>query len=251
MTINTIESRFAIHNADSEDFLREQQPANSVDVIFTSPDPVRTYEQFIKTLLILGLQCRRVLKPTGSMWVHMEDAFNEQGSLMRWPAKFSTEMISEYDWILRAERIWHLPVGDQGWFNEGKYVDNNRLILDHSYIYHFTQARYGYYNTFEDFQDSKGRRPCQICSIFTEKHLPVEPGHRGTYFSMELVKQSLLMTCPNGGTVMDPFCGTGTTGGVALSMTDKNYTFVGIEKDAQKTALIIDRLTKECQTLTD
>lgn len=225
------ESTFTILAGDAKDRLKDIK-AGTIDCIFCSPDPIRSYAQFLDILLILGLESKRILKPTGSIWVHMEDAFNEQGSLMRWPAKFSMEMVSEYDWILRAERIWHLPVGDQGYFNEGKYVDNNRLILDHSYVYHFTNARYGYYNTFEEFRG-------QPCSIFTETQTPVEPGHRGTYFSMELIKQSLLMSCPKGGTVLDCFAGTGTTGAVALYM---GYKFIGIEKDENKIPKIEARL---------
>lgn len=170
------------------------------------------------------------------MWVHMEDSFDETGSLMRWPAKFSMDMVSEYGWILRAERIWHLPVGDMGYFNEGKVVDNNRLIMDHCYVYHFTRCRYGYYNNFTDFQG-------QPCSIFTEKRSKkpgteeYEPG-----FSAELVKQSLLMSCPTPGTVLDPFCGWGTTGVVALLMRDKQYSFVGIDIDEERLKTAQQRL---------
>lgn len=206
-------------------------PANSVDVIFTSPNPIRTYAQFVDIMLILGQECKRILKPTGSMWVHMEDAFNEKGSLMRWPAKFSMEM-TEYDWILRAERIWHVPVGDMGYYNEGKAVDNNRLILDHCYLYHFTNARYGYYNSFEYFNKH------QPCSFYEEK--PERPG-----FSLELIKQSLLISCPPGGTVMDPFCGSATTGAVALGTLRKmDYSFVGIEIDSKMMELATSNLNK-------
>lgn len=220
----TTAAKFELHHSDSKEFLRKY-PANSVDVIFTSPNPIRAYVDFIEIMIILAQECKRILKPTGNMWVHMEDRFDDNGSLMRWPAKFSLEMVSEYNWIMRGERIWHLPVGDMGYFNEGKAVDNNRLILDHAYVYHFTKARYGYYNDFTEFQG-------QPCSIFTEKRSKIqgteeyEPG-----FSAELVKQSLLMSCPDDGTILDPFCGWGTTGVVALLMKDKNYNFVGIDLD--------------------
>lgn len=220
--------RFRIHTGDSRDVLQNMY-ANSVDCIFTSPDPIRSRTQYNITASILGELCKRVLKPTGSMWVNMEDAYNEEGSLMRWPARFSNEMVHNFYWTLRAERIWHLPVGGQGFYNGGKVIDNNRLILDHSYVFHFTMARYGYYNTFEGF----GGQPC---SIFTERPGPT--------FSTELIKQSLLMSCPQGGTVMDPFCGTGVTGAVALAMKDKQYYFIGIDKDEAKTPLAVEELSK-------
>lgn len=172
------------------------------------------------------------------MWVHMEDSFDDRGSLMRWPAKFTIEMVSEYDWVMRGERIWHLPVGDMGFFNEGKKVDNNRLILDHCYLYHFTQNRYDYYNNFADFEG-------QPCSIFTERR-PLKPGTQEYEpgFSAELVKQTLLISCPNDGIILDPFAGWGTTGVVALLMTDKQYSFVGIELDPERVAISEKRLAE-------
>ena len=223
--------KYQIYSSDSEDFLKTL-PANCVDVVFSSPEPIRTYDQFLKILLILGQQCKRVLKPTGSMWINMEDAFNDKGSLMRWPARFSVEMVETYEWILRAERIWHLPVGGRNFYNSSSdsAVDNNRLILDHSYVFHFTTCRYGYYNSFDTF----GGQPC---SIFTEKS--------GPRFSLELIKQSLLMSCPDKGIVMDPFCGAGaTTGIVALAMGDKQYSFIGIEKDSVRAASAREILAK-------
>lgn len=230
------DSRFHIHTGDSRDVLQNMY-ANSVDCIFTSPDPIRTRTQYNIVSSILGELCKRVLKPNGSMWVHMEDAFNEEGSLMRWPARFSMEMVSEYVWILRGERIWHAPVKDQDFYNEGRVIDNNRLLLDHSYVFHFTTSRHDYYNSFEDF----GGQPC---SIFTDKQRTLGPDEYATAFSTELVKQSLLMSCPQGGTILDPFLGSGTTGAVALAMKDKQYTFIGIENDSRKIAPTTSRLER-------
>lgn len=235
---NNNNNRSNIYHADAVDYL-PTIPANSVDCIFTSPDPIQTNAEFYKIIEILGMQVKRVLKPTGSLWVHMEDRFNEHGSLMRYPARFTTEMVHEYGWIMRAERIWHLPVGDMGFFNEGKTVDNNRLILDHCYLYHFTNSRHGYYNNFADFQG-------QPCSIFTERR-PLKPGSDKEYepgFSAELVKQTLLISCPDDGTILDPFCGWGTTGVVAFLMKDKHYKFIGIDIDEERLKTAQERLEK-------
>lgn len=225
---------------DSADALQKMDD-KSVDCIFTSPNPIRNLPEYYMIVSILGGLSKRVLKPNGSMWVHMEDAFNKEGSLMRWPAKFSMEMVSEYYWILRGERIWHAPVKDQNYYNEGRVIDNNRLILDHSYVFHFTTSRHDYYNSFADF----GGQPC---SIFTEKQRKLGPDEYATAFSTELVKQSLLMSCPQGGTVLDPFLGSGTTGAVALAMKDREYSFIGIEKDPKKvehTTTRLENIVKE------
>lgn len=235
MESSSLNKRFNIVNDDATNFLKFHLSANSIDVIFTSPDPITNPHEYLHTLTILVDTVKRVLKPTGSMWVHMEDRFNEDGSLMRYPAKFSADMVN-CGWILRAERIWHAPVKDQNFYNEGRVIDNNRLILDHSYCFHFTQSRYGYYNTFEDF----GGQPC---SIFTEKQRILGPDEYASAFSLELIKQCLLQTCPPGGTVLDPFCGSGSTGVVTITL-GKGLSFIGVEKDARKTVATTERLSR-------
>ena len=228
---------WTIIEGDSSNKLHDLE-THSVDCIFTSPNPIRTYPDFIEILHILGEECKRVLKPEGSMWVHMEDSFNDRGSLMRWPANFTVQMVGSYDWIMRAERISHLPVGDMGFFNEGKKVDNNRLILDHCYLFHFTKKRYGYFNNFVDFNG-------QPCSIFTERR-PLKPGTEEYEpgFPAELVKQSLLISCPDNGKILDPFSGWGTTGVVAMLMRDKQYSFIGIEIDTDRVITSKKRLAE-------
>ena len=209
-------------------------PTNSVDCIFTSPSPIRKYSEFEAILEILGELCPRVLKPMGSMWVHMEDCYSDRGTLMQYPHQFSIKMVNHYKWLLRAQRIWHAPVKDQNFYNDGRIIDNNRLIMDHSYIFHFTTARYGYYNNFDEL----GGQPC---SIFTEKQYMPPPGEWSTGFSSELIRQSLVMSCPEGGTVLDPFCGTGSTGAVTLRL---GRSFIGIENDETKITPTIERLSK-------
>jgi len=227
--------RFVLHHDNALEKV-PLLPAASVDCIFTSPNPIQSLEDLLDTLAILGEHCSRVLKNSGSLWVHMEDRFNDNGSLERWPAKFTIEMVKTFDWVMRAERIWHLPVGDMSYFNEGKVIDNNRLILDHCYVYHFTKTRHDYYNTFADFQG-------QPCSIFTERR-PMIPGTKEYEpgFSAELVKQTLLMSVPDDGVILDPFCGWGTTGVVAMLMKDKKYKFIGIDIDEERLVTARQRL---------
>ena len=48
-------------------------------------------------------------------------------------------------------------------------------------------------------------------------------------YPVEIARRPVVSSCPSGGTVLDPFCGSGTTG-VACMQTGRN--FIGIELDA-------------------
>lgn len=49
-------------------------------------------------------------------------------------------------------------------------------------------------------------------------------------FPIEIARRPIISSCPVGGTVLDPFCGSGTTG-VACVQTGRN--FIGIEREAE------------------
>jgi site-specific DNA-methyltransferase (adenine-specific) len=63
--------------------------------------------------------------------------------------------------------------------------------------------------------------------------LPEDTQHRSGHFApypAELCRLPLLATCPPGGLVLDPFCGTGTTNLVAHELGHKS---VGIDLSAE------------------
>lgn len=64
-------------------------------------------------------------------------------------------------------------------------------------------------------------------------------GNHTATFPEALVEPCVLAGCPVGGTVLDPFCGTGTTGAVALR---HGRSFVGIELHAEHVATSRRRL---------
>ncbi len=63
----------------------------------------------------------------------------------------------------------------------------------------------------------EGRHPRNVWSIATK---PYPDAHFAT-FPPELVRRGILAGCPPGGTVLDPFAGTGTTGAVAMELGRK------------------------------
>ena len=70
-------------------------------------------------------------------------------------------------------------------------------------------------------------------------------GYKGSHVAVyppKLIEPCILAGCPDGGTVLDPFSGSGTTGVVALN-NQKNY--IGIELSPEYAKLSEDRIAKE------
>lgn len=67
-------------------------------------------------------------------------------------------------------------------------------------------------------------------------------GFKGAHFAVfpeKLIEPCVLAGCPNGGTVLDPFCGSGTTGVVAAK---NNRNFIGIELNLEYAELARKRI---------
>jgi site-specific DNA-methyltransferase (cytosine-N4-specific) len=89
-----------------------------------------------------------------------------------------------------------------------------------------------------------GRNPGDVWSI------PTRP-YRGPHFAaypLELPTRCIQAGCKPGGTVLDPFCGTGTTGIAALAL---GRQFTGIELNPAFAALAADRLRHAASPGTD
>ena len=84
---------------------------------------------------------------------------------------------------------------------------------------------------------SKGRNRRSVWTIATK---PYKEAHFAM-FPPKLVEPCILAGCPEGGTVLDPFNGSGTTGAVAISH-GRNY--VGIELNPDYIELTHDRLNR-------
>lgn len=67
-------------------------------------------------------------------------------------------------------------------------------------------------------------------------------GHKGGHFAVfpeQLVEPCILAGCPEGGTVLDPFTGSGTTGTVAKRL---RRNFIGVEINAEYWAMARERI---------
>lgn len=125
-------------------------PADSIDCIITSPPywGQRDYanggigledkpEDFIKNLLEIVNELKRVLKPTGSFWFNIGDTYNNK-SLQGIPWRVALKMIDEQNWVLRNSVIWNKHKG-------GLHSSSDRLRNVHENFFHFVKKAKGYF----------------------------------------------------------------------------------------------------------
>jgi DNA modification methylase len=71
----------------------------------------------------------------------------------------------------------------------------------------------------------KGKNPGDVTDFWIISTKPGAQKHYATYNS-ELITKPILAGCPKGGVVLDPFCGSGTTGVRAIEL---GRNFIGID----------------------
>lgn len=150
-------------------------------------------------------------------------------SLMQIPARFAMAMVDR-GWILRQEIVWAKP-------NPMPESVKDRCTRSHEYIFMFTRSRKYWYDAeaiktpSKDPTDDRGKRGGQkrkptalVNGIRSSGIYPmanrrsvwsvgVKP-YKGAHFAVypeELCTLPIRAGCPKGGTVLDPFMGSGTT----------------------------------------
>lgn len=193
-----------------------------------SPD---WFVSHLAEILNLGMRC---LKPRGSLWVNIGDTYfarwasirdagrqglgdnprvrrrtpmggyRQEKQLLLIPHRFAITM-QESRWILRNDLIWHKP-------NVPPRPEIDRLRLAHEHFFHFVlrpkKGRAKYYYSIDQAED--GALDVVTCTV-----KPGRDGHSAT-FPEDLIRPRILSSCPAGGVVLDPFCGTGRALEVAI-----------------------------------
>ncbi len=249
-----------------------RMPDGLVDCIVTSPPYFRqrdyqgsrqigqesTSSKYVERLTAIFAEARRVLKPSGSMWLVIGDKYHG-GELLGMPWRVALALKDD-GWILRSDVIWHKP-------NAMPSPVKSRPTTDHEYVFFFSKSPDYFYDadairephvTFTDksrmrggrrhfgrrggtpengkngghsnLHDArwdqafhpKGRNRRTVWSVplskFREAHFAV--------FPESLVETCILAACPQNGVVLDPFLGSGTTAVVARRLGRK---FIGID----------------------
>jgi DNA modification methylase len=256
---------FQIINGDALQSL-QAMPDGSVDCIVTSPPywGQRDYghegqvglepspEAYVAGIVAVFREVRRVLKPEGTLWLNLGDSYatgttaprkqstnpgvgsnrpEAQNSVPRcgtpqgmktkdligipWMVAFA---LRSDGWYLRQDIIWQKP-------NTTPESVTDRCTKAHEYLFLMAKSpRYQFDGVAirEDAVDGMKRNRRDVWSIPTK-------GFPGAHFAVmpeALVEPCLLAGCPEGGTVLDPFTGSGTVGAVAMK---NGRNFLGIE----------------------
>ncbi|MGH3588610.1 MAG: DNA-methyltransferase [Pseudonocardia sp.] len=199
---------------------------------------------FVDHLVEIFQRGAAALKPSGSVWINIGDTYFARWSSIRFsgrqgmgdnprgrrrtpmggyrqekqllmiPARFAIAMQS-VRWILRNDVIWHKP-------NVPPRPEKDRLRLSHEHLFHFVkrpkEGRAAYWYDMGAVED--GAR-----DVITVNARSGSDGHSAT-FPESVVKPRILSSCPPGGTVLDPFAGTGRA--LTVAMTN-NRNAVGFE----------------------
>ncbi|MCE9527453.1 MAG: site-specific DNA-methyltransferase [Planctomycetales bacterium] len=261
---------------------------NLVDCIVTSPPYYRqrdyageakqvgleeSPQEYVRRLVAIFGECRRVLKEAGSLWLVIGDKY-DGGEQLGLPWRVALALIDD-GWILRSDCIWQKP-------NAMPSSVKNRPTTDHEYVFFFTKSRSYHYDadairephvTFSDKSRMKGGR-----GHFGRRGGTPEAGKnggdnnlhdgrwdqafhplgrnkrtvwsiplskfRGAHFAVfpeSLVRTCLLAGCPEGGIVLDPFLGSGTTAVVAKRLGRK---YLGIDCSEEYCAMAKERLAR-------
>ena len=118
------------------------------------------------------------------------------------PSRFAIEM-QEHGWLLRDDIIWHKP-------NRIPASVTDRFNNTYEHVFHFTLKKKYFFDLDAVKvlgQNGKMKNPGDVWSINTQ---PLNGDHTAT-FPESLVEQIVKCGSPAGGTVFDPFLGTGTT----------------------------------------
>jgi site-specific DNA-methyltransferase (cytosine-N4-specific) len=174
------------------------------------------------------------LKPGGNMWVNIGDTYfarwssirekgrqglgdnhrerrrtpmggyRQEKQLLLIPARTAIQLQNR-GWILRNDVIWYKP-------NVPPRPEKDRLPLTHEHFFHFVkkpkEGRASYYYDMDEVEAPGHDVVRQNVQAGTN-------GHSAT-FPAELIRSRIRSSCPPGGMVLDPFCGTGTALEVAI-----------------------------------
>ncbi len=164
-------------------------------------------------------------------------------------------------WYLRQDIIWHKP-------NPMPESVTDRCTKSHEYIFLLSKSKQYYYdheaikqesiepvrvrekNNGESAVDTKMRGHGGNCgndgmankrSVWTVTTKPFKEAHFATY-PEDLIVDCIKAGCPDGGIVLDPFMGAGTTALVARKL---NRLYVGFELNPEYIRIAKNRIQKE------
>lgn len=233
----------------------------------------QTPDEFIWELVLVFRQVMRVLRDDGTLWLNLGDSYASNAQTCNptlkskdlvgipWKVAFALQADG---WYLRQDIIWHKP-------NPMPESVKDRCTKAHEYIFLLSKSPNYYFDAHsikEPAITNDKRRPygspgANILdkrkaqglgtlrqavdagkfrnrrSVWTVNTKPFKGAHFAT-FPEKLIEPCVLAGCPEGGLVLDPFFGAGTTGVVAKK---NNRHYLGIELNPEYAKIAEERIS--------
>ncbi len=269
-----------VHNADCLIGLK-QIPSNSLDVVVTSPpywgqrgndglgseaDP----RDYVRNLAAILMETMRCLKPSGTLWLNLGDAYNtpinwsEKDCLYSSLGKDKSGLPAtnsaytknrgrrrafidkdagwlQYGNLLALPSRIILAMTDAGFLFRGEIIWEKSRPLPEGICRRPHRKHEGIYIFAKDERHGFRIKP-PVASVWRLVQTPNLTRHCST-FPLDLPIQCIKAAgiCTPGAIICDPFMGSGTTGRAAITL---GYHFIGFELDAQ-TCRIANKYARE------
>jgi|TARA_R110000824_G_scaffold3475_4_gene16479 DNA modification methylase len=208
-----------------------------------------TPEEYAENLVSVFREVRRVLRDDGTVWLNLGDSYSGSGKgppgnlnkdyhhLEHAHSKIVPDGLKPKDlvgipwrvafalqadgWYLRQDIIWHKP-------NPMPESVKDRCTKAHEYIFLLSKNKNYHFDPkgIEERVNHDTRNKRTVWTVNVDSY---REAHFATY-PPELIRPCIMAGCPEGGTVLDPFAGSGTTGMVA-SHNDRNAVLCEINPE--------------------
>ncbi len=228
-----------------------------------------TPEEYVAKMVDVFREVRRVLRGDGTLWLNLGDTYNSNPHGSRDPNRWPKQQRNDHTpdnkprchalkakdlcgipwrvalalqadgWYLRQDIIWHKP-------NPMPESVRDRCTKAHEYIfllskepkYHYDHEAIKEPATYagQSRGGSKKYATRNKRSVWTVSPRPLKGAHFAV-FPPALIEPCILAGCPKGGTVLDPFAGSGTTAEVAIQhgrkavLCELNAEYVEMQKE--------------------
>ena len=243
---------------------------NSIDCVVSSPPYLglrnykvngqfgleKTYQEYVANTVKVFETFKPKLKNTATIWWNVGDSYLNYKNLIMIPNRVAIAL-QDIGWYIRSEIIWHKPnpmpesVRDRPtnchekiWLitkNKKYYYDADAIKEDSIYAPNKTHEKErpkGYYKgkwscpekgsrhdgSFKAIREKRNKR-----NVWTIPTKPFKDAHFAT-FPPKLIEPCIKAGCPEGGIVLDPFGGSGTTGIVA-ALNNRNAILIELNEE--------------------
>ena len=250
-----------LYHGDAEDTLKLLHPS-SVDMIFADPpyklsnggmtcqsgkiacvnkakwDISQGIEDDFSFYMGWIYACKRVLKPNGTIWI---------------TGTYHNIFMCGYalqvqGWHILNDIIWYKPNASPNLSCRVFTASHETLIwakLNKKSKHYFDYEAMKCGDWHKDTLKVKGKQMRSVWSITGPQNSEKIFGRHPTQKPLLLLKRIIQASCPKNGLVLDPFCGSGSTGVASLML---NRRFIGIDSNIEYlTDLAIPRISSQIE----